>query len=96
MQFLILHQLRLCCRRGLLLLPPIASCVPIVTGLRPTDHILAAVLKNFVKKEMSWIHVDLAPASKPGGLGHVTTEETGFGVRASLALVLDHWDKITG
>ena len=29
-----------------------------------------------------------------GGLGHVMTEETGFGVRASLSLVLDHWDDV--
>ena len=64
---------------------------------RLADHILAAVfLKKFVKEGVSWIHMDLSPAAKPGGLGHVTTEETGFGVRASLALVLDHWDEIAG
>eukprot|EP00802_Teleaulax_amphioxeia_P009260 Tamp_09276.p1 GENE.Tamp_09276~~Tamp_09276.p1 ORF type:complete len:614 (+),score=112.62 Tamp_09276:187-1842(+) len=59
------------------------------------DHILAAVfLKKFVNKDVKWVHLDLCPAAKPGGLGHVMTEETGFGVRASLSLVLDHWEDV--
>jgi leucyl aminopeptidase len=31
------------------------------------DHILAAVfLSKFVAKDVHWIHLDLAPANKPG------------------------------
>lgn len=54
------------------------------------DHILAArFLNRFVPKEIAWAHVDLAPAQRNGGLGHITTDITGFGVRFTLALLLD-------
>jgi leucyl aminopeptidase len=49
------------------------------------DHILAArFLRRFVPEESTWLHVDLAAATRTGGLGHVTTDVTGFGVRFAL------------
>ncbi len=54
------------------------------------DHILAArFLSRFVDKDAPWIHVDLAASDHKGGLAHVPTEVTGFGVRFSLNLLLD-------
>lgn len=54
------------------------------------DHILAArFLNRFVPKGIAWAHIDLAPAQRTGGLGHVTTDITGFGVRYTLGLLLD-------
>lgn len=53
------------------------------------DHILAARFMNrFVPKETPWAHVDLASAVRSGGLGHVGTDITGFGVRYTLELLL--------
>jgi leucyl aminopeptidase len=55
------------------------------------DHILAArFLGRFVEPGVPWVHVDLASAANKGGLAHVPTEITGFGVRYSLSLLLDH------
>ena len=54
------------------------------------DHILAArFLQRFVQHAVPWVHVDLGAANHKGGLAHVPTEETGFGVRWSLNLLLD-------
>jgi len=54
------------------------------------DHILAArFLKRFIKNDCPWIHVDLASGNKKGGLAHVPTDTTGFGVRLTLNLLLD-------
>ena len=54
------------------------------------DHILAArFLSRFVASGTPWIHVDLSSARKKGGLAHVPTDITGFGVRYTLALLLD-------
>jgi leucyl aminopeptidase len=54
------------------------------------DHILAArFLSRFVGSEVPWVHIDLASARKKGGLGHVPTDVTGFGVRYTLAFLLD-------
>lgn len=53
------------------------------------DHILAArFLSRFVKHEVPWIHLDLAASNRHGGLAHIPTDVTGFGVRYTLALVL--------
>jgi leucyl aminopeptidase len=52
------------------------------------DHILAArFLSKFVAAGVPWVHVDLAPAERKGGLGHVPTEFTGFGVRYAVHLL---------
>ncbi len=53
------------------------------------DHILAArFLKRFVDDRHAWVHVDLSSATRRGGLAHVGTEVTGFGVRFTLELLL--------
>ena len=54
------------------------------------DHILAArFLGRFVGSGIPWIHIDLAAAEHKGGLAHVPTEFTGFGVRFALRLLGD-------
>jgi leucyl aminopeptidase len=53
------------------------------------DHILAArFLSRFVPKETPWVHMDLSSVSRSGGLGHISTDITGFGVRYTLDLLL--------
>jgi leucyl aminopeptidase len=53
------------------------------------DHILAArFLKRFIGDDNAWVHVDLSSATRRGGLAHVGTEITGFGVRFALELIL--------
>jgi hypothetical protein len=37
---------------------------------------------------VAWAHVDLSSATRSGGLGHINTEVTGFGVRFSLEALL--------
>lgn len=52
------------------------------------DHIYAALfLKRFVHQSVPWVHLDLASAYRPGGLGHVTTDITGCGVRLAVQLL---------
>jgi leucyl aminopeptidase len=54
------------------------------------DHILAAsFLAEFVDKLVPWIHIDLSAGDNDAGLGHIATKATGFGVRYTLALILD-------
>ncbi|OGT36321.1 MAG: hypothetical protein A2W28_07525 [Gammaproteobacteria bacterium RBG_16_51_14] len=54
------------------------------------DHILAArFLQRFVKNDVPWIHLDLSSSNRKGGLAHIPTETTGFGVRYSLNLLLE-------
>ena len=54
------------------------------------DHIHAArFLKRFVPDGTPWVHIDLSSATRRGGLAHVPTEITGFGVRFTLSLLLD-------
>jgi leucyl aminopeptidase len=56
------------------------------------DHILAArFLSRFVPKEIAWLHLDLAAGSRHGGLAHIATEITGFGVRYTLDLLRRGW-----
>ena len=53
------------------------------------DHILAArFLSRFVPREIPWAHVDLSAATRAGGLGHINTEITGFGVRFALQMLV--------
>lgn len=59
------------------------------------DHILAArFLSRFVPQDIPWAHVDLSSATRTGGLGHVNTDITGFGVRYALQLIVE--DDILG
>jgi leucyl aminopeptidase len=54
------------------------------------DHILAATFLNeFVSKDVPWVHVDLSACMRKGGLGHIPTAITGFGVRFTMNLLLD-------
>jgi leucyl aminopeptidase len=54
------------------------------------DHILAArFLSRFVAAGIPWVHVDLSAAEHKGGLAHVPTEFTGFGVRYACHLLGD-------
>jgi leucyl aminopeptidase len=55
-----------------------------------TDHILAArFLQRFVKNDTPWVHIDLSSSNRKGGLAHIPTDTTGFGVRYSLNLLLE-------
>jgi leucyl aminopeptidase len=62
----------------------VLQCTPDSKG----DHILAArFLNRFVPAQVPWIHIDLAASNRTGGLGHVPTEITGFGVRYTVELL---------
>ncbi len=64
----------------------ILQCTPDSKG----DHILAArFLNRFVPKEIPWIHLDLAASNRSGGLAHIPTDFTGFGVRYTTQLLDD-------
>ena len=54
------------------------------------DHILAgSFLAEFVENDTPWVHVDLAASNHKGGLAHIPTEVTGFGIRYTMSLLLD-------
>ena len=64
----------------------IAQCAPNAGG----DHILAAsFLNEFVNDDGAWVHVDLSGINRKGGLAHIPSDLTGFGVRFSMNLLLD-------
>ena len=51
------------------------------------DHILAArFLQRFVS-DTPWLHIDLAAGNHKGGLAHIGTDITGFGVRYTVDLL---------
>ena len=65
----------------------ILQCTPDSKG----DHILAArFLNRFVPADIPWVHIDLAASVRSGGLAHVPSDFTGFGVRYATHLVLDY------
>ncbi len=52
------------------------------------DHIIAArFLSNFVPANVPWVHLDLSAAQNKGGLAHIPSEFTGFGVRLTVELL---------
>lgn len=52
------------------------------------DHILAArFLSKFVPKDTPWIHIDLSAGQHKGGLAHIPSDITGFGVKLTLELL---------
>lgn len=52
------------------------------------DHILAArFLSRFVPPTSNWVHLDLGAGHRKGGLGHIPSAFTGFGVRYTLELL---------
>ena len=55
------------------------------------DHILAArFLQRFVKHNTPWVHIDLSSGRHKGGLAHIPTDTTGFGIRYTLNLLFDN------
>jgi len=59
------------------------------------DQILAArFLQRFVPDGTPWIHMDLASATRKDGLGQMPGGPTGFGLRYTVALLLDHADEL--
>lgn len=66
----------------------VLQCTPEGKG----DHILAArFLNRFVPKGIAWLHLDLSAGSRHGGLAHIGSEITGFGVRYTLELLRRGW-----
>lgn len=66
---------------------PIADTIQCIKARGP-DHILAALfLSKFVEKEIPWVHIDLAAAEKTGGLAHIDSLQTGYGVRWTLEFI---------
>jgi leucyl aminopeptidase len=62
------------------------QCSPNAGG----DHILAATFLNeFVDKSIPWVHIDLSACTRKGGLAHIPTDISGFGVRYTMSLILD-------
>jgi len=56
------------------------------------DHILASrFLSRFVPAEIAWLHIDLSAGMRHGGLAHIGTDITGFGVRYTLELLRSGW-----
>ncbi len=64
----------------------IMQCSPKNVG----DHILAgSFLAEFVENDTPWVHMDLSAGHHEGGLAHVPSKITGFGVRYTMSLLLD-------
>lgn len=54
------------------------------------DHIHAAsFLAEFVENDTPWVHMDMSAGDNEGGLGHVGSKFTGFGVRYTMSAILD-------
>lgn len=54
------------------------------------DHILAAsFLAEFIENDVPWVHMDLSAGDNKGGLAHVASRFTGFGVRYTMSTILD-------
>ncbi|MBT8136739.1 MAG: leucyl aminopeptidase family protein [Gammaproteobacteria bacterium] len=53
------------------------------------DHILAARFLSRFAGKVPWLHLDLASGRHKGGLGHVPSDVTGFGVNVTLSLLLE-------
>ena len=55
------------------------------------DHILAArFLNRFVPADIAWLHVDLSAGNHKGGLAHIPSDVTGFGVNLTVCALLEH------
>lgn len=54
------------------------------------DHILAArFLNRFVPARCAWMHIDLSAGNHKGGLAHIASDITGFGVGLTLQALLE-------
>ncbi len=55
---------------------------------KSSDHIDAArFLSRFVEPQVRWLHLDLSSANHKGGLAHIPTDITGFGIRLTQTLL---------
>ncbi|HEU4653698.1 MAG TPA: M17 family metallopeptidase [Steroidobacteraceae bacterium] len=62
----------------------VLQCTPDSKG----DHILAArFLNRFVPDTIPWIHLDLSSSNRSGGLAHIPSDFTGFGLRFTYELL---------
>jgi leucyl aminopeptidase len=62
------------------------QCSPKSAG----DHIIAAsFLSEFIENNTPWVHMDLSASDNDGGLAHVDSKFTGFGVRFTMSALLD-------
>ena len=67
---------------------PIADVLQCTPGSKG-DHILAArFLNRFVPAGIPWVHLDLSAGHRTGGLAHIPTDMTGFGVRWAAELIV--------
>lgn len=64
----------------------VADTLQCVKGPGP-DHIQAAYFLSRFVGEAPWVHIDLAAAENEGGIGHVDSLFTGFGVRWALQFI---------
>jgi len=53
------------------------------------DHILASRFLNRFVDKTPWLHVDLSSGNNKGGLAHIPTDATGFGIRFTVNLLLE-------
>lgn len=67
----------------------IADVKQCTLGSEP-DHILAARFLNRFVGDTPWVHLDLSAINHKSGLAHIPTDTTGFGVRFTLQLLLEH------
>ena len=51
------------------------------------DHILAARFLSRFAGSTAWVHIDLSSGRHKGGLAHIPTDVTGFGVRLTMNLL---------
>lgn len=54
------------------------------------DHILATRFLDRFVDDRPWIHIDLSAGNNKGGLAHIPTDITGFGVRYTVELLLEN------
>lgn len=66
----------------------IADIKQCTLGSEP-DHILATRFLGKFVNDMPWLHIDLSAGNNKGGLAHIPTDTTGFGVRFTLDLLFD-------
>jgi leucyl aminopeptidase len=64
----------------------IADTLQCVKGPGP-DHIQAAYFLSRFVGQTPWVHIDLSAAENEGGIGHVDSLFTGFGVRWALQFI---------
>jgi len=64
----------------------VKQCAASGTG----DHIHAArFLMRFIDGKVPWVHFDLSAGNHKGGLAHIPSDVTGFGVHVTAAFILD-------